>query len=146
MLLQHQRPHTSPTETLPSGKKPLIFIYQCSATGNYFFSDRELSRANCSRVLTLLASRGGCRCASEHLVTWLWLQEAGITRRRTDLAARVSSRADKYSAVAGDAVKASGGASITTVYRSAADPADSRSVHTYRYVETQHVFDASCNN
>lgn len=70
------------------------------------------------------------------LVTWLWLQEAGITRRRTDLAARVSSKADKYSAVAGDAAKASGGASITTVYRSAADPAASRSIHTYRYVET----------
>lgn len=81
------------------------------------------------------------RCAPRHFVTWLWLQEAGIARRRTDLAARVSSRADKYSAVAGDAVEASGGASITTVYRSAADPAASRSVHTYRYVETPHVLE-----
>lgn len=77
-----------------------------------------------------------CTGAPGQFVTWLWLQEAGITRRRTDLAARVSTKADKYSAVAGDAAKASGGASITTVYRSAADPAASRSVHTYRYVET----------
>lgn len=74
-----------------------------------------------------------------HCVTWLWLQEAGITRRRTDLAARVSSSADKYSAVAGDAVEASGGSSISTVYRSAADPAASRSVLLHRYVETSHL-------
>ncbi|CAH0716485.1 unnamed protein product, partial [Brenthis ino] len=80
------------------------------------------------------------------IVTWLWLQEAGNIWRRTDLVVRVSSRADKYSAVAGDAVDPSGGASITTVYRSAAGPAASRSVHTYRYVETSHVFDIVRNN
>lgn len=38
------------------------------------------------------------------IVTWLWLQETGTIRRRTDLAIRVSSRADKYSAVADDTV------------------------------------------
>lgn len=64
---------------------------------------------------------------------------AAITRRRTDLAVRVGSRADKYSALAGDAVEPSGGASITTVYRLAADPAASRSVHCYRYVKTLRV-------